>query len=397
MENLNSTILISRNNAFDYVSPIIYKAVSSITAREYLGINQNCKYNHLQDYYYFIELLTLIKKRIDCIIENECLTYDKLKAIYDSYNLDCIVRCLACHNLSWRPLLVFFDIDLRYIKELSNKYLIKYNIQLLEEDEIISSTSQFLGTKNTDYTLNIVNPDTESYDYIALIVDNNRILPLVNSYTFLNLECIHEVTAKFRLIGCKDLIPTIPALVLSGITQTGFTVTWATAGTNTTYLVELLESNIVTQSSTQSVLTRTFTGLLPSRTYTIRVTATNCAGTTNSQLVLQTAPFLVIVNVTNGTSPDSGTNTVNFNDNFTIDFTSTGGFAIQSFKVNNVIIPISALTITGFVTGIYPQTGTYQLTGIQSDKYVEIIYAIPNVCSTVVTTYNSGTNTITIV
>lgn len=396
MTNHYSTIQLSRRKAFDYIHPIIYKQASTLLYKEYFGVNQNCKYNHLIDYYYLIELLTSIKKRINCIIENECLTYDKLKAIYDSYGLDCVLKCFACHNLPTKEIVKAFDINLDYVNSLEDKYLLQYEIQLFDENKIISSTTQQLLLSGSTFTLPITNPNLELYDYISLIVDNKTILPPTTTVVFENVECIHNVIAKFRLKGCLDAAPTVPVLVLSNVLQTAFTVTWNSVGTNVNYLVELLESNVVTQSFTQTSLTRTFSGLLPSSDYKVRVTATNCAGTTNAEVTLQTAPFLVIVSVINGTSPDSGTNTVAYNSNFTVDFTSTGAFSIQSFKVNNVTIPTNTLNITGYVTGIFPQTGTYQLTSIQEDKYVEIIYATANVCNTVDMTYNSTTNTITI-
>jgi hypothetical protein len=393
MINQDSSINISRSSAFSYVNNIIYPKVSQLIAKEHLGKNQNCKFNHLQDYYYLIEILT--NKKIDCIIENECLTYDKIKNVYDSFNLDCLIKCFACHNLPWKELLRFFDIDLKYIKQLENKYLIRYTIQLLQEDVIVSSTTQALGIKNQDYTLNIINPDEDIYEYLSLIIDNNRILPLVNSYTFVNLQCIHNVIAKFRLLGCLDAVPVTLILTPSLVTQTSMTVSWNNVGTNVSYRVELYKDAVLINTITTTNLTTNLTSLLPSSNYSVKVIATNCAGSVNSTIDLQTAPFLVVVEVINGTSTQSGNNTVAYGSSFLTNFTSTNPKTILSFTVNNISIPFNQLNITGTLLG-QPQTGTYNLTNITSDKYIRIVYADYDVCSQVNMSYNSSNNTITI-
>lgn len=395
MTNRDSSINISRSSAFNYVNNIIYPKVSQLIAKEHLGKNQNCKFNHLQDYYYLIEILTNIKKKIDCIIENECLTYDKIKNIYDSFNLDCLIKCFACHNLPWKELLRFFDIDLKYIKQLENKYLIRYTVQLLQEDVVIFSTTQALGTKNEDYTLNIVNPDSNLYEYLTLIVDNNRVIPVANSYTFVNLQCIHNVIAKFRLLGCIDAVPVALVLTPSAVTQTSMTISWNNAGTNVSYRVELYKDAVLINTVTTSNLTINFTSLLPSSNYSVRVVATNCAGSVNATIDLQTAPFLVIVEVINGTSTQSGNHTVAFGSSFLTDFTSTNPRTINSFTINNIAIPFNQLNITGTLLG-QPQTGDYNLTNIISDKYIRIVYADYDVCSQVNMSYNPSNNTITI-
>jgi hypothetical protein len=349
------------------------------------------------DYYYLIELLTQIKKKVDFIINNDCCyTYEQIKDIYTKYGLDCAIKCFACHNLPHKELLKNFDINTEFVKDLDNKYLLQYEIQIWDEDLITSTISNILIEKDSNYTLNIVNPDVLLYDYMSLQKDDEYIIPTTNTVAFTDVECNHKVVAKFRLIGCAVPAPTPLTLTPSAVTQTGLTVTWVSVGTDVQYLVELISNAVVVQSYTQTLLTRTFTGLLPSSDYSVRVTATNCAGSINSTLPVQTAPFTVIVSVTNGTSPDSGTNTVSYGSNFTVDFTSTGVNAIQSFRVNNVAIPFNQLSISGYVASIFPQTGTYQLTAITEDKYVEIIYAAADVCSLVTTTYNALTNTITI-
>lgn len=397
MSNQYSTIQLSRNKSYDYIHPIVYKNVSTLLYKEEFGVNQSCKFNHLMDYYYLIELLTQIKRKVDFVIENDCCyTYKQIKDIYTKYGVDCAIKCFACHNLPVSELLKAFDIDTNFVKDLDNKYLLQYEIQFWGQDLIAVKNTNILLELNSNYTLNIVNPDVDLYEYMSLQKDDVYIIPPTNSVTINNVTCNHKIVAKFKLIGCTVAAPTVPVITLSGVQQTQFTATWLSVGQDVTYLVELIENGNTTQSYTQTLLTRTFSGLLPSSDYTVKVTATNCAGTINSTIVLQTAPFLVIVNVVNGTSSVTGTNTVAYNSTFVTDFTSTGANSITSVKVNNITIPNNQLNITGLIGGIYPQTGTYTLSNITEDKYVEIIYSAADVCSLVNTTYNSLTNTITI-
>lgn len=395
MDNLYSTIHTLRTSAFNYVSSIIYDKVSDIITREHFGINQSCKYNHLQDYYYLIEVLTLIKKRIDCIVENDCLTYDLLKKVYDSYNLDCAIRCLACHNLPWKFLLDLFGIDLNYVKDSENKYLIRYTVQLLEEEKIVSSTIKYLGTKGEDYILDIENPDSDLYTYLSLYVDGKLITPLPTQYIFENLECIHDVVAKFRRKTCLDNPPVSIVITPTTVTQTSIVVSWNNTGTNVNYFVQLYQNGNVVQSTNTTGLTATFSNLLPTTLYQVRVTATNCAGVTTSQIDIETPPYIVFVEVINGTSTKSGPNVVLYNQSLLIDFTSVNAKVIISFTVDSVNIPFSSLNVTGFIFG-QPQTGTYNLTNITSNKYVRIVYSDYDVCSEIDLTYNQTTNTITI-
>jgi len=385
--NQNSTIRISKNSAYDYVNNIIYKKVSSIIEREYLGINQSCKYRPLQDYYYLIELLTYLKIRIDCYINSvECLKQDEIKKMIDDYA--CASKCLSCFNLPTKEIYEIFGLNIENTK---GDYILKYTIILIEEN-YSKVTTKNLRVSN-GYSLNVQNPDPDKYQYLYFKLDGEYITPLPNSYDFNEINCNREVVVAFKALSCLLPVPEDISITITNTTQTDISVSWNNAGGE--YLVQLYKDNVVIQSLNTTNTYATFTELLPITEYQVRVIATNCAGSKTSIIDVQTQPYLVIVQVINGTSTVSGTNTVIFNSNFTIDFNSTIPNYLISFKINNIDIPISSLNITSNYFG-NPQGGNYTINNIKSNKYVIIEYTQLNVCQYINITYSSDTITISV-
>lgn len=392
MSYLSSTIHIQRRKAFDYINNIVYPKVNYIIQKEYFGIKQDCKYNHLNNYYLLVELLTQISKEINCLFENNvCVTFDTIKKIYDRYKLKCVISCFPCHNLPYKPLLDIFDINFRYLSDSENYYLIRYIIRIWNQSGIESEIVQLLGLKGEDYNLDIINPNPDDLEIRSILL-NGEYIPITNLLTFENLSCIQEVIVNYRYIPCKDAEPILPVITLTDSTQTTMSFSWTSSGTNVTYLFEILLNGNVIQSHTLTDTNITIVGLLPSTNYTVRITATNCNGVVRTnELPVQTTPYLVIVQVINGTSTETGTHQVNFNDNFLVNFTSVNPFVLTSFKINGVVI--NTLNITGTVNGL-PQTGNYNILNINENKFVEIVYSPFDFCAHVNMTYLSNTITI---
>ena len=392
MSYLSSIIHIQRSKAFDFINNIVYPKVNSIIQREYLGIKQDCKYNHLNNYYFLIELLTQISKDIECLFKNNtCVTYDMIKQIYDKYDLRCAIACFPCHNLPYKELLEIFDIDLKYYNNSENLYLIRYTIRIWNELGIESEVTQLLGLKGEDYTLDIENPNSEDLEIRSMTLNGEYITP-VSQLVFEDLSCIQDVVVNYRFIPCKDPAPILPNITVTGATQTTMDLSWTSSGTNVTYVLQVLLNGNVIQSHTTTNTVFNITGLQPSTNYTLRLRATTCNGTLiTSDIPVQTVPYLVTVQVTNGTSTQSGVTQVNFGDNFLVDFTSTNPNILTIFRINGVVT--TGLNITGTVLG-QPQTGNYTINNIQENKFVEIIYSSGNLCSLINVTYVPNTITI---
>jgi hypothetical protein len=113
--------------------------------------------------------------------------------------------------------------------------------------------------------------------------------------------------------------PSQPLLTSSGITSSGFTLTWAPVGASSVSFT--LNGAAATPAAT--LQSATFTGLAPATAYTVVVTATNSVGSTSATITVTTL----------GTAPPQpvlSTTTVN-TTNFQVNWTSPGGSTATSY------------------------------------------------------------------
>jgi hypothetical protein len=174
---------------------------------------------------------------------------------------------------------------------------------------------------------------------------------------------------------------TLTSLASSSVTSSGFTVTWS-GGSGATSYTYTLDGATVTPSTNNGVSSRsaTFTGLTPSSTYAVVVTAVNSAGSTPS-----TSFSVTTSTSTPPTLPSSlSSSSVTFSE-FTVTWSGGSGATSYTYTLDGATVTPSTNN------GVSSSSATF--TGLtQSTTYAVVVTAVNSAGSTPSTSFNVTTS-----
>lgn len=392
-------------DAFQIVRKAIMEELRE--ANEYSELGIETVKATVERYYYLINYLIYIRQVVDNWFETSgesCLsadTYDKLR---DTYLVDCIIKDGVCD---------------KYTNNLVN-FILK--IPLCEDPFTYKWTG--IGTcvnVNNQPFFERVNLAVYQSDTLVEIKEIPTGLTLEEFQSFLPDGATQALlddrfAATTEEFCCVTPPPEAPDIEIVDVQSNQMTLSWSGSTSYIITFTDEVNGDVIVNQELTSDTSRTFTGLDVAGQYTLQVEISSCGGTTVATRTINTPPYYIQVIFC--TEIAQRTKVVGVDGLLNPDFSYVYNFTVSEYGSNldirleptpNTTPPyyeVDSVTVNDvdYINNVIFDTvissmnvgGLIELPGITEDKTVNICGSLGNPCSGVQTTYDEGTDTLTL-